>query len=101
MTDTRTQISQNDTSAGSGGTPSYDRWLADRLASPVTLPTLQIQDSGFYYQALDDQIGRVLQGDAEPAAALAEVARQWQAKTKEIGVDEQLRAWRRAKGMRG
>ena len=82
----------------SGG--SYQQWLATRLNSPVTMPTLQILQGGEYYAALDQQISRALTGDATPRQALAEVAKQWQATTEKVGVDKQLRAWRRAQGMR-
>lgn len=101
MTVVRTSVRRSDPSSGTGGTPNYDQWLTSRLSSPVSLPTLQVRQGGFYYQVLDEQISRVLQGESEPAAALTEVASQWQAKTDEIGVDKQLRAWRRAQGMRG
>ncbi|MDF1839865.1 MAG: hypothetical protein P1U77_00420 [Rubripirellula sp.] len=101
MTNIRAQVNQNDTSANSGSTPGYDRWLAEQLTAPVNLPTLQIRQGGFYYQVLDQQIRRTLQGEATPKEALAEVAAQWRAKNQEIGTDAQLRAWRRAQGMRG
>jgi hypothetical protein len=78
----------------------YDDWLASRLQSPVTLPTLQILNAGEYYHTLDQQVLRCLQGEATAQAALGEVARQWQAITERVGVAKQLRAWRRAQGMR-
>ncbi|MDG2220338.1 MAG: hypothetical protein P8L85_03105 [Rubripirellula sp.] len=101
MTNIRVQVSQSDSSANSSRTPSYDRWLAEHLTAPVNLPTLQIRQGSFYYQALDQQIRSTLQGEATPKEALAEVAMQWRNKNAEIGTDAQLRAWRRAQGMRG
>ncbi len=78
----------------------YDGWLTSRLQSPVALPTLQILSAGTYYQALDQQVLRCLQGEANAQEALGEVARQWQAITDKVGREQQLRAWRCAQGMR-
>ncbi len=78
----------------------YDDWLASRLQTPVTLPTLQILNAGEYYHALDQQVLRCLQGKATAQEALGEVARQWQSITERVGTEKQLRAWRRAQGMR-
>ena len=79
---------------------SYDQWLATRLSSPVTLPTLQLLEAGQYYAVLDKQVGRALAGDATPEQALAEVANRWHTITRDVGVAKQLRAWRRAQGIR-
>jgi ABC-type glycerol-3-phosphate transport system substrate-binding protein len=84
----------------SGGTGGYDSWLADRLRSPLTLPTVQLLRAGEYYQALDSQVRRALDGQITPADALSQVAKQWQATTEKVGLKKQLRAWRRAQGMR-
>jgi hypothetical protein len=86
--------------AVSGGIRSYDSWLADRLRSPLTLPTVQILRAGQYYQALDSQVRRALDGQSTPADALSNVAEQWQAATEQAGLKKQLREWRRAQGMR-
>lgn len=99
MTEVRERASRENDSK-SGNASSYNQWLAARLSSPVTAPTLQLFRAGDYYASLDHQIGRALAGEAKPAAALAEIARQWKATTKEVGVEKQLRAWRRAQGMR-
>jgi hypothetical protein len=97
MTVTRRTNSKNATADSiSAGTGSYDTWLAARLSSPITMPTLQILQGGDYYAALDSQVIRALEGDATPEQALAEVARRWQATTEKVGLDKQLRAWRRA-----
>ena len=82
------------------GYKSYDDWLVRRLQTPVTLPTLQILRAGQYYQVLDQQVTRALQGIASAQEALNEVARQWQAITETVGTEKQLRAWQRAQGMR-
>ncbi|MEM8666663.1 MAG: hypothetical protein AAGG48_04060 [Planctomycetota bacterium] len=101
MTNTRIQMSQNDSSSGAGNTPAYDRWLADRLSTPVTLPNVNIRQGTFYYQVLDEKVRSVLQGSSDPTTALKEVADIWSDKTREIGRDAQLRSWRRNQGMRG
>ena len=85
---------------GSGSATSYDRWLAERLSAPITIATLQILRGSEYYTALDSQVLRALQGEATPEQALAEVSSRWQATTKQVGLDPQKRAWRRAQGMR-
>jgi hypothetical protein len=97
MTVTRRTNSENAAADSiSGGTGGYDTWLAARLSSPITMPTLRILQGGDYYAALDSQVIRALDGDATPEQALAEVARRWQATTEKVGLDKQLRAWRRA-----
>jgi ABC-type glycerol-3-phosphate transport system substrate-binding protein len=84
----------------SGSVTSYNQWLAARLSSPITIPTLQILRGSQYYTALDAQVIRALNGEATPEQALAEVSKRWQATTDSVGLDIQLRAWRRAQGMR-
>lgn len=79
---------------------AYSVWLADRLQSPLTLAPMQVLSAGKYYQALNEQVERCLDGKSQPRESLAEVASVWRSITKEIGVDKQLRAWRRAQGMR-
>ena len=78
----------------------YTDWLRDQLASALTRPALQLLEAGAYYHALDTQVGRCLDGEANPEKALANVAEQWQKSTARIGRENQLRSWRRAQGMR-
>jgi hypothetical protein len=101
MTDVRRSDSgENRGTTNSEQANSYDPWLARRLSTPLTLPTLQVLRSGYYYRSLDQQILRALAGDVTPKQALREVAQQWKATTGELPLKEQLRAWRRAQGMR-
>ena len=64
------------------------------------MPTLQLLHGGEYYAALDSQVSRALDGLVTPEQALAEVARRWQVTTERVTVKKQLRAWRRAQGLR-
>ena len=101
MTEVRRSSADNlPSDAISAGTSSFGQWLATRLSSPITMPTLQLLHAGDYYAALDSQVVRALDGEVTPEQALAEVARRWQATTEQVGVEKQLRAWRRAQGMR-
>jgi hypothetical protein len=97
MTEVREGAREGDSLSGRAN--SYEQWLATRLSSPVTVPTLQLMRAGDYYAALDHHVGRALAGEAKPGKALAELAEQWQAITEQVGVEKQLRAWRRAQGM--
>ena len=78
----------------------YDQWLAERLQTPLTMPTLQILNAGQYYHVLEQQVQKCLRGDAAAQEALGEVAEQWRSITNKVGTEKQLRAWRRAQGMR-
>jgi hypothetical protein len=99
LTDVRSEAAEEGRQSSRDASDSgYDRWLADRLSSPVTVPGLQLLRAGEYYAALDGQVGRALGGEASAADALAEAARQWQDITSRVGVDQQKRAWRRAQG---
>jgi hypothetical protein len=98
MTEIR-ESANRENDAYAGGPNSYNHWLATRLSSPVTIPNLQLLQAGDYYAALDQHVGRALAGDAKPREALAAVAKQWQATSEHVGIDKQLRAWRRAQGI--
>lgn len=101
MTEIRHSSAQRSSrEADPGSVTSYNQWLAARLSSPITLPTLQILRGCHYYTALDAQLLRALAGQATPQQALSEVATSWQATTDSVGRDDQIRAWRRAQGMR-
>ncbi len=78
----------------------YDRWLRRRLEVPVALPAMQLLSGGKYYDVLDQQVGRCLDGATTPEAALGEVAGNWRALNDSVGLEKQERAWRRAQGMR-
>ncbi len=98
MTVTRTRTAGVDSTSQSQDR-RYDEWLRNRLQTPVTVPTLQLLAADDYYAILDQQIIRCLGGEIEPAAALAEVAREWQEIGQRVGIGKQQRAWRQAQGM--
>ncbi|WP_145168677.1 extracellular solute-binding protein [Rubripirellula lacrimiformis] len=77
----------------------YAQWLTQKLDTPVTLPTIQVMGAAEYYAALDDQVIRCLGGKSTPAESLAETAKSWRALTARIGIDPQLRTWRRIQGI--
>ncbi|TWU56104.1 hypothetical protein Poly59_24080 [Rubripirellula reticaptiva] len=85
--------------ASSSLTP-YAQWIEKKLGSPVTLPSMQFISAGEYYAALDHAVMDCLDGKSTAAEALASAKSHWQSITKRVGVDVQLRAWRRANGMR-
>ena len=97
MTEIRESHGAGQLTAGRSG---YDQWLASRLRSPVTRPTLQLLQANEYYAIMDEQIRGALAGDATPEKSLGEVAGRWHSITKRIGVAKQMRAWRRAQGIR-
>ncbi len=79
----------------------YDSFLDEVWKTPLTSPGLQIIHGGAYYEALDTEIGKVLDKKSEPAEALEIVARKWAELTQTIGVKNQLRVWNQAQGRRG
>ncbi len=79
----------------------YSTWLASQLQSPLTTPTLELLSAGKYYDALELNVMRCLDGKESPVNALAEVAAAWRDITQQVGVEKQLEAWRRAHGMSG
>ena len=83
-----------------GDSALYDRWLAEQLQAPLIAPCPQLNDAMDYLMVLDQQIRRALVGDAAPQEALDVVAEKWTDLTSSSGVDEQIRAWRMAQGMR-
>lgn len=97
MTDTRVHLTSSPSTEGS----NYDRRLSERLASPVTMPTLQLLGGCEYYAVLDEQVIRAINEEVSPREALQAVAQQWQAITDRVGRKDQRRVWRRAQGMRG
>tara|TARA_R110002049_G_scaffold2750_2_gene21705 strand:+ start:579957 stop:581327 length:1371 start_codon:yes stop_codon:yes gene_type:complete len=100
LTRTRTARLNVDSESETGQHDQYDAWLAERMKTTMTLPAIQLHAATKYYQALDQQVGRCLDGKANPAEALGEAAKQWQAITTEVGTEQQMRQWRRCQGMR-
>ena len=79
---------------------SYETWLTERLKSTTTLPMIQLDRASSYYHQLDRQVTRCLHGEASPEQALRDVSRRWQDLTMQVGIEKQLRQWRRCQGMR-
>ncbi len=82
-------------------TDAYQDWLAGHLGQAVTAPTLRLIRGGEYYAALDEEVGRCLDGEATPAQALSQAADRWRQITETVGADRQERAWQRAQGLLG
>ncbi len=98
MTQTRkhpADVRPSDQDAG-----GYGQWLQRRLEVPITFPSMQLPSGGEYYDDLDQQVGRCIDGEVSPADALAEVAARWKELNRMLGIEKQERAWRRAQGMR-
>jgi hypothetical protein len=74
----------------------YDRWLSGRLRTPSTVPTLKLHSAPRYYAALDQQVVGCLQGQRDVNEALAAVKDAWTKINREVGIQRQQRAWRRA-----
>lgn len=84
----------------SGESSAYDEWLAAQLQAPLTAACPQLQGAPSYLIALDASVRRALAGDVAPRKALDELAEQWADLTSDFGLEKQIRAWRRAQGMR-
>lgn len=93
MHSTRESIQDN-------ATTPYASWIKKPLRAAVALPSMQVIAAGEYYRVLDDAVQRCLDGKDPAEQALKNAAQQWNQITARIGTDEQLRAWRRAQGMR-
>ncbi|TWU65723.1 hypothetical protein V7x_12720 [Crateriforma conspicua] len=78
----------------------YQQIRRDQLSSAIVRPTTQLIQGCAYYDALDASIHACVAGDTKPAQALATVAATWSALTEAIGVEKQIRAWRRSQGRR-
>ncbi len=82
------------------GTGEYKRVRSEVLQSPITSEGLTILQAGDYYHALDEGVRRCLEGKRSASESMADVASQWKTLTKRVGTEEQLIAWRRARGLR-
>lgn len=78
----------------------YTSWITQPLRSATTMPTLQVIASGEYYASLDEEVIRCLDGKSTAKQSLETTAARWNEITNRVGADRQLRAWRRAQGMR-
>ena len=100
VTSSRQQAGRNPAGSGtsSGG---YQVWLQRQLSTATTLPSLQLLSAGEYYDELDLQVGRCIEGEVNAREALSATATRWREITQRVGLKDQRRAWRRAQGMRG
>lgn len=80
-------------------TSSYQQWLAGRLDTPITVSPLQLLSAADYYQALDEELIKVFNEQADPSEALKAAADRWRELTQKVGVKKQTRAWRRSQGL--
>ncbi len=94
-------LSTSQPNSTTSGATAYERWLANQLVNPITLPTLQLQNSLEYYAALDRTVGQALDHELSAQDALSQTAEAWRKITTKVGVEQQLRTWKRAQGLRG
>jgi multiple sugar transport system substrate-binding protein len=60
---------------------------------PNVIPDLCLKGGFEYQDALDKNINRVMTGQADPASAMADAAREIRRITRRLGQDEQVSAW--------
>jgi multiple sugar transport system substrate-binding protein len=83
--------------AGGFTTDSARRYLdtiTESLQNPNVVTDITIPGAGRYYRALDDAIGRAVQGELTAQQALDLAAEEWQAITDRLGRAEQARFYR-------
>ena len=95
---TPTRFAHYDEGVSSQRSSQYDSWLRERLSKPLNYPTLQLVTSNEYYNALDEQVTRCLEGKSTPRESLTNAANSWKELHNDVGVKQQERAWRRAQG---
>ncbi len=78
----------------------YEQWLHGVWRTPLVRMNLQLLGGGGYYESLDHAVSEVLDGKAEPKAALSDVAKHWRELTQQAGEEQQMSAWRQAQGRR-
>ena len=84
---------------GADAAQAYLAVLRESLAAPQAAPDLRIPGYPAYMAALDAQLGAVLAGKAEPQAALAAAALEWEQITDRLGRASQRRHYREAMGL--
>ena len=84
---------------GKDASARYLAVLRQSLAAPEAARDLRLPGYPAYMDALDTQLGRILAGEAAPAAALADAAIQWKQITDRLGRDAQARHYREAMGL--
>ena len=84
----------------SGDAGAYESWLSQQLQAPLIAACPQLNSAMGYLTVLDEQVRRALAGECTAQEALDDVAERWQSLTSTEGLEEQMRAWRMAQGMR-
>ena len=75
--------------------------IATSLNSPNMVLDLRIPQNQYYeQQVLDLNIARLLAGEIDKAQAMAAIEAGWNEKTEELGLDEQLAAYRATLGLK-
>ena len=69
------------------------------INDPNAIVDLRIPGANEYFDALDAGIAKAIAGEAEPQAALDEVAKTWDAITERLGTDSQLKNYKAALGI--
>ena len=100
LTITRSPRSNAPSNPSTGQRGGYDEWLRERLETTMTLPMIQLDRAFGYYHQLDRQVTRCLNGEASAMDSLREASRRWQDITQSVGIEQQMRQWRRCQGMR-
>ena len=90
---------ENGSSEESNAT-QYNAVLASALSSLRIRTPLQLLEYRQYAKALDEAVLRCLDGKQTASEALSSAASDWKNLTNKIGKKEQMRAWRRAQGLR-
>ena len=84
----------------SGDAGAYESWLSRQLQAPLIAACPQLNSAMGYLTVLDEQVRQALAGECTAQEALNDVAERWQSLTSSEGLEEQMRAWRMAQGMR-
>ena len=87
-------------SASSPATSAYGSLLASELSKPITETNFMILEGHRYYAVLDQAVLDCLADRVSADQALKKASTQWNELTERIGAETQVRAWRRARGMR-
>jgi multiple sugar transport system substrate-binding protein len=84
---------------GDGAGEAYLGVLRTSLATPAPARDLRLPGYRAYVAALEDQLDRVMAGEATAAQALQAAARAWETLTDRLGRNSQRRHYRQAMGL--
>ena len=98
QTDRFSPTRQGNQSEGMTQPSAYSRWLEGRLQVRQIATGLMLPGADLYYDALDSQLIRCLNGELTASAALTEAADAWEKITDQIGRQQQTVAWKRTLG---